>query len=287
MTQACWICDHTSLTMVKEGDIKKLSSDNFAITNADYGITQTIYQCGHCGFLQCSDQDEVVSYYEDLVDPQYETTREARKLQEEKVLDIIGRYKKSGSILDIGAGSGILVEAALQRGYEAVGIEPSKWLTAKATERGLPVHLGIFPHPAVTAKYDVITLVDVIEHVDDPKALVKEISAYLAPGGIFIMVTPDVGSFFAKLLKYKWWHFRVAHIGYFDKKTLDLLTTSAGLKTAKIIRPSWYLSLSYLIERVYSYLPKILHLPLPRFFNTIIIPLNLRDSWLGIYNKSS
>ena len=285
MSDKCWICGNEELVKVKDANIEQVESKDFAITNSNYGVTHAIYQCSNCNFLQCSKNSDVLSFYEELIDPEYESTREARKLQEEKVLDLIQKYKKGGRILDIGAGSGILIEAAIERGFDAIGVEPSKWLTSKATERGLPVKLGIFPSPEITGKFDVITLVDVIEHVDNPTQLVKEIANYLNDDGIFVMVTPDVNSFFAKTLGYKWWHYRVAHIGYFNKTTMNLLSESARLKTLRLLRPSWYFSLSYLIQRVYTYLPKFLRFPLPNFLSKIIIPLNLRDSWMGIYSK--
>ena len=285
MADKCWLCDHSDLIKTKDSNIQDVESKDFAITNSNYGVTHAIYQCQNCNFLQCSENGDVLGYYEDLVDPEYESTRASRKLQEEKVLDLIEKYKTSGRLLDIGAGSGILVEAAKERNYEAVGIEPSKWLVEKAKERGLPIQLGIFPSPEVTGKFDIITLVDVIEHVDNPRQLVQDISEYLTDDGIFVMVTPDVNSFFAKTLGHKWWHYRVAHIGYFNKSTMEKLTQSAKLKTQKLLRPSWYFSLSYLIQRVYTYLPKFLRIPLPNFLSKIIIPLNLRDSWMGIYSK--
>src|SRR6185312_17166433 len=99
-------------------------------------------------------------------------------------------------------------------------IEPSLALQAQAQARGLPVHRGVLPSPNVTGLYDIVTAVDVIEHVPDPVGLMRVIAATMAPQGIAVFVTPDVGSFAARLLSWKWWHYRIAHIGYFDQRTL-------------------------------------------------------------------
>jgi 2-polyprenyl-3-methyl-5-hydroxy-6-metoxy-1,4-benzoquinol methylase len=281
----CWICDKETLKLVKNSNAGELTPSSFAITNSDYGITHNIYKCKDCGFLQCSDAEDVLPFYEELIDEGYENTRSVRLLQEEKVLDLIAKYKKSGTLLDIGAGSGILVEIALKRKYIAKGVEPSKWLQKRAEERKIPITLGIFPNDVIKGNFDVITLVDVIEHVDNPKKLVTDIRNQLSDDGIFVMVTPDVRSLLARVLGFSWWHFRLAHIGYFSKETMEKMTSSAELKTLKFIRPKWYFSLAYLIERVNNYMPSFLEIPILKMFSRITVPLNLYDSWMGVYQK--
>lgn len=282
----CWICGHIGMVSYKEANAPKvLSSDSFAITDNTYGVTTALDKCPSCGFIQSNDISEVVSYYESLEDPAYEVNRKERSLQAVKILEVIQKYKKDGSLLDIGAGSGMLVEQALQMGYEAKGVEPSKWLTSKAKEHGLPVTLGIFPHPDITSQFDIITLIDVIEHVDNPVGLLKDIHNALLPGGYIVVVTPDIGSYTARILRKKWWHFRVAHIGYFNSHTLNLALEKAGFSKVNIQRAKWYFAANYLIQRVYAYLPRFLRLPIPRIFEKVTIPLNLGDSMLAIYQK--
>ncbi|MEX2596168.1 MAG: class I SAM-dependent methyltransferase [Salibacteraceae bacterium] len=284
---SCWVCDHNNLKKVRESKIDEdLKSENFFITNSDYGKTAAIYKCSNCGFLQCPYLTDVISFYEQMEDNQYEEGRDQRLLQERKVMEQIQKIKPGGKLLDIGAGSGILVQAALELGYDAEGVEPSKWLHKQAQKLNLPVELGIFPQEdRLKGPYDVVTLVDVIEHVGDPKGLVKSIREVLKEDGILIVVTPDVDSVMAKTLKYKWWHFRIAHIGYFNKKNLNLVMEKAGFSVFKLMRPTWFFSVAYLLERVSAYLPGKMSVPAPKFIKELIIPINLRDSWMGIYKK--
>lgn len=285
---ACWICGEKDFALIKNSDVKPdLNSMNFAITNFNYGLTGELQQCQSCGFIQCTDLQEVVGYYEDLEDQEYENTRKERKLQEKKLLRLIESYKDNGSILDIGAGSGILVEAALEKGFKAEGIEPSRWLQKNAQKLNLPIHLGIFPHHDTPGPYDIITLVDVIEHVTNPTELLREINKTLDKNGIFVMVTPDVRSVAARLLRFKWWHFRFAHIGYFNRSNLRLLLEKTGFEIIKQTRPAWYFTLKYLGVRVLSFFPKFLRFPLPKFLEKITIPVNLRDSILVICRKKA
>src|SRR5271166_6581694 len=184
----CWVCGCQRLRLVKPSNIHgALTSSSFSITDSHYGMTGAIYQCESCAFLQCTDLEEVLPFYEDLVDFAYDAGRPERSIQARKILEIAHKLQPGGRLLDIGAGSGFLVEQAIQMGYQAEGIEPSAWLQKMAAERGLPVRLGTFPHPAVSRRFDVITLIDVLEHVSDPLGLLRHITESLAGNGTAII----------------------------------------------------------------------------------------------------
>ncbi len=269
---------------IKDSDIpEELGSDNFAITNYDYGRTGELVQCTNCGFIQCTDLNQVIHFYEDLRDEEYENTRNERKLQEKKVIEKIAHFKPSGRLLDIGAGSGIMVETALEKGYGAEGVEPSKWLQELAQKHGLPVHQGVFPHSSVKGEFDIIACIDVIEHVVDPAELLQAMAKQLKNDGILVLVTPDVRSFPARLLKFRWWHFRVAHIGYFNKRNLNMLAERCGFRLLKMSRPTWYFTMKYLLVRLCSFFPEFMRFKPPAFTEKMVIPVNLRDSWMAFY----
>jgi 2-polyprenyl-3-methyl-5-hydroxy-6-metoxy-1,4-benzoquinol methylase len=287
ITDTCWVCgNNRGLVRVKPSNISKaVTSKSFAITDSAYGVTGELAKCPVCGFLQCTNLTDVLGFYQDLEDPGYESSRKQRSLQARKILATLAPFANGKKLLDIGAGSGILVEEARQMGFDAAGIEPSRWLQDKARRRGLEVVLGIFPHPDLPGPFDVITLTDVIEHVSDPVGLLKAAGKALAPGGIIAVTTPDVGALLPKILRYRWWHFRVAHIGYFNKKTLSLAAKRAGLEKIYSGRAKWYFAADYLLERVKIYLPKFLRFPTPKFLERLTIPLNLGDSMFMIFKK--
>lgn len=284
----CWICDSPKMELVKSSNFKDdLTSEDFAITDSHYGTTGEIYKCQNCGFLQCSDLTNVLQFYEQLEDYSYEEGRAERALQAQKLLKIVQKYQPHGQLLDIGAGSGILVEQALKIGYQAEGVEPSKWLQKQAQQYELPVYLGTFPHSELKDSYDIVTVVDVIEHVSNPVNLLSNIYDIISEQGILIVVTPDVDSFMARFLGWKWWHFRIAHIGYFNQNTLNMALAKLGFELLNMKRPTWYFTADYLFERVMKYLPSFVRIPAPNFLKKIIIPLNLGDSLLGIYRRKN
>jgi SAM-dependent methyltransferase len=258
----------------------------FRVTDASYGQTFTIHRCQRCGFLQCMDAENVISQYEEMSDGLYVATSEARRRQMQSLLRTVASFKKIGHLLDVGAGIGLLVEEARKLGFDAEGVEPSRALQATAAARLLPVHLGVIPSPDITGPYDIVSAIDVIEHVDNPLGLLRAIRDLLAADGIGVLVTPDVGSITARVMRWKWWHFRPAHIGYFDRHTISLSLGNAGLSAIMIGRPTWYLPMDYLVSRVMSYLPGSSTLAVPKMFSRIEVPINLHDSLIVVFRRS-
>src|SRR5215472_11517897 len=178
----CWVCEGSETYLVKEANCaSELSPRDFLITDMSYGITGTLVRCKSCGFLFCPELDDVDRFYQALEDPEYEETRDDRLNQMRRMLDNAQRYMRGSRVLDIGAGTGIMVEAAQERGFDAMGVEPSTWLAAVARARGLLVIQGFFPHPSASGSYDLVTLVDVLEHVSHPVQMLRDIRAQLSP----------------------------------------------------------------------------------------------------------
>lgn len=285
---ACWLCGSTDLALARPGNLPaRLGPEAFRITDAGYGRTGDLYDCRGCGFRQARGLDAVLAYYQAMDDPAYEATRGPRLLQARRLLERLWRHRPGGRLLDIGAGSGVLVEAALAMGFAAEGVEPSRALHAAASRHGLPMHLGVLPHPSAAGPFDVATIIDAIEHVPDPIGLLRDVRDVLAPGGLCLVVTPDLGSLAARLLGFRWWHYRVAHIGYFDRATLTLALRGAGFEVLEAARPTWYLPASYLRERAMSYIPGLRRVPVPGWLRRVTLPLNLFDSLLFVCRRVS
>lgn len=267
-----------------------LTPDDFKITDAGYGRTGPLHRCNACSFRfvvfpeHMLQQQSVVQQYERMQDPEYERGRAYRSIQQQKLLARVRReLPDSRTLLDVGAGTGMLLEEAQRQGFErAVGIEPSSWAVEVARARGLDVFPGVLPHPALSQQsFDVITLVDVVEHVDEPIGLLRQCAQALAPTGRLLVVTPDVGSVVARTMGGRWWHYRMAHIGYFDAHTLRLALARAGLRVISLRRPSWYFEASYLYHRLGQYLPlPSIERPPPalRRLMGMHLPLNFFDS---------
>lgn len=282
----CWVCLSENMEKVKESNLPSVNEtpENFKITDNNFGVTGTLHKCSYCTFIQCIDFTNSNEMYERMEDLEYETGRSVRKREMLHILKYAQKIQKFSSILDIGAGSGILLEVAESLGYESVGIEPSYSLAEIAVGHDLKVKQGYFPSDEISGKFDLITLIDVIEHLNEPESLIKDLFNNLQDNGFVIISTPDVSSKFARLMKWNWWHYRVAHIGYFNQSTLDLLMKRCGFEnTGYNSRPLWFFQADYITKRILKLITR--HEFSLRFLRGLTVRVNLHDSILSAYRK--
>ena len=278
----CWVCGKNAFSRVGGTDELSLHPDRFKITDANYGISLPRYKCRNCGFIQCNTKD-VTKFYKGLEDEEYIDSGNQRALQFKKLLKNVKKYiPANGKILDIGAGSGLFLREAAKMGYSATGIEPSLFLANAGKKDGLDIIQGTFPENCPPQKYDAIFLTDVIEHIADPLSMLESIPKFLASGGRVIVTTPDVSSVMAKVMGKRWWHYRIAHVGYYNRYTLKTIMDSAGMCLVKWKYAKWYFSSRYIAERLLNYLPFVK--PLSKLApEKLMIPLNLFDSRLFVF----
>jgi 2-polyprenyl-3-methyl-5-hydroxy-6-metoxy-1,4-benzoquinol methylase len=257
------------------------------VTDDRYGVTLDIFECKLCFFRFCPTKKNLIENYEKMEDNQYVETSVERKLQANELFTKIKRFLTEDVVetLDVGCGSGLFVETLRSNGFSASGVEPSKALSDYALGLGINVINGQVQDIPTDQKFDFISLVDVIEHVDDPNTLVYQLSECLKPNGLLLLVTPRTDSFFHRVLGLKWWHYRLAHVGYFSKKNLSCLLKQNSFDEILSFSPSWYFSLPYLIERIFRYVPGMSGRKVKHFKNRVV-RLNLGDSIAMLARKN-
>jgi len=104
--------------------------------------------------------------------------------------------------LDVGSGAGMSIGTAAKMGFAATGIEPSEKAVALSRRQfDVPVICGLLQaNDALPRDYGMLALWDVIEHVDDPGALLRVCHAHLDPGGVLLLETPDEGALLRKFI---------------------------------------------------------------------------------------
>jgi len=245
----------------------------------------SLRSCRNCGFVFAHPlpEGEVIDLYKNLQDQSYLDSLAPRAIEMRSLLKYaLKRLPTAKTVLDVGAGVGLLMKAAQERGLRAQGVEPSKWLVQQAKAIfGLSLLEGTIPHQDISnQKFDIVFAVDVIEHVSNPVDFLIAIKSYMTEEGIAVITTPDRGSVLAKLMGRKWWHYRLAHIGYFDRKSFSEATRQAEIVIEKFSRQTWYLPFSYLLERVSRYLPVGWALKIfqsSQWLANLTVPVNLHD----------
>ncbi|HRE41762.1 MAG TPA: class I SAM-dependent methyltransferase [Ignavibacteria bacterium] len=289
----CWVCgSENNIPFINQKNDVNIKSTDVKITDDRYGKTLPLYKCSDCSFIFAYPLPEnIIELYENLEDDNYISTLEPRVKEMKDILKLSLKINPDAKrILDVGAGIGLMVNEAKKIGLDALGIEPSKWLVNQAKEIfNLEIIEGIVPDEKLkNEKFDIIYAVDVIEHLETPVQFLKDLSLMLNENGLLVIATPDCDSFIANKMKEKWWHFRLAHIGYFNHKSMSLAVKNAGLKLIKYEKQVWYLPFGYLYQRLSNYLPIGFMTPLVKKFKKVDnfpVRLKLGDSMIAFIKK--
>jgi putative hydrolase of the HAD superfamily len=290
----CWICGSTMTRRLRPSTIsREIDSRSVRITDSAYGQTGALRECRRCGFVFCDPvpREDLVSLYRQMDDPDYQQTSDTRSVQMRHLLDIaLTHCPEARSLLDVGAGTGLMVKEAMSRGLLAEGVEPSRWCVDTGLQAnrvsllcGTLEELG-----GRLGQYDIVALVDVVEHVSDPLDLLRRAGSHMKPDGIMMIVTPDFSSAFARLMGRYWWHCRVAHVCYFNPGSMTRALHAAGLEAQRVLYAGWQFPWSYVLTRLarYLFVPPVgtllRALAGKRRFQTRVINLNLRDSRIFI-----
>lgn len=140
------------------------------------------------------------------------------------------RGLRFASVLDVGCGTGEFLSGLWRRGIDVHGLEPSALAAGHAASAGLDVFQGDVGEYPLGRSFDLITLWNVIEHMQDPAGDLRRLRDLLAPGGTIVILTPDASSRQARAFGRDWAGLEVPkHLQLFDGSSLRTLATNAGL----------------------------------------------------------
>ena len=157
--------------------------------------------------------------------------------------DLIKKYKSSGSLFDLGAGWGHFMLTGQMLGYDVYGIEISEqpYLYSK-NDLKLPVdHIDFFDMKE-DKKFDIVTMWDVLEHIDKADDVIAKCARITAKDGYIVIQVPQIDSYFAKKHKDNWKMMGLDHVNYFGKKTITQLLKKHGYEV-KTIKSSFEIKL--------------------------------------------
>lgn len=217
-------------------------------------------RCRTCrlGFLATFPQDpwalyDTLEYYQSWNDPGSRGLEMSRRVKEKTADWVLGQIERlvgpRRRLLEVGCAFGHFLERARARGYDVHGVEVSP-AVEQAARSGLTVfRMPLEQIPVADGSYDAIVLLDVIEHLPDPVAVVKQCRRLLnTAGGILLLITPDLESLACKVFKSRWVHFKSEHLYYYSKVSLTKLLRMNGFEVMRIRRASKGMSLRYLVS---------------------------------------
>lgn len=200
----CLICGSENIAMftkVKEYVIKKCSN------------------CGF-GFTENTKLQDVLYHRDD----EYIQEEELFKNIFQKRVDIITKLAKPGKVLEVGCSTGLLLSLLKSKGWDVMGVEPSKKAAEVAKGRGINTIVGIFENVKFTEKFDLIIFNHVLEHVENPELILEKCYKILSPKGVVLISLPNFDSLSAKIQQENWpLLLPNEHLWHFTPKALKML----------------------------------------------------------------
>ena len=220
------------------------------------------------------------------IESSYWLHRFKRRLTYAWPISVIRAYakpSKSLSLLEIGTGSGFFLDTAKHAfpGVELTGLEYDERLLAVTCARVPDAYCvqGNAEYFSFAPKvFDVVVSFQVIEHLYEPSAMLRNVRNSMSPDGIFIFTTPNLGGLGSRVMGQKWHGYRDDHVSL---KTCEDWT---ALLTASGFRPI------YVGSTFFSGIPWMNRFPLGllNWFLLVVVrvlPWRLGESYCGVFKK--
>lgn len=171
-------------------------------------MSTAVVKCRNCGFIYTNYKimlplNESLSFYNEPKDYLSSVCQDPLELFN-NTLNLIERFvRHRGKLLDVGSGKGEFLAAARKRGWEVFGVEPSGNFVRYAKEKyGLDIQNSNLDEASFPEKFfDAVTLNMVLEHIENPHALLSVIHKILKKGGLLYIEVPNMDSMLLKLIK--------------------------------------------------------------------------------------
>lgn len=156
-------------------------------------VTRRYLACPSCGLVFLSPRPstaKVEEYYRDSYDGSYGAAESSadRWPVFASVLDHLSQFRRApGRLLDIGCGDGAFMALCRDAGWTCTGVEVSQGAATRGRAKGLAVVLPEELERSSIPPFDVVTLVNVLETVTDPTAVIQAVAKSVAPRGLVVI----------------------------------------------------------------------------------------------------
>lgn len=217
----------------------------------DIGLQAWHFECATCGYEKADFKPLInENYAHEQINEEFRKNglRSLRIKNFNKLLSTIRANSPSSiSLLDVGCAHGWFLEAAKEKGFDVLGIEPDINIYQATKQRDMPVRNGFFPNVlSGNELFDVIIFNDVFEHIPDVNNVLAGCRDHLKKGGVLVLNMPSSSGIFyiiSRLLC----RFKVVgfferlwqkglpspHLHYFRKNNLNMLLQTNGFDVVK------------------------------------------------------
>lgn len=264
----CAICGGDDTREIFKVDLQKKSLSAVLINGQPVELTEheTIVRCRNCGLQYVNPRWQsfpglstyTLAHEQEYFARSYAVRSRAYGQLVRRFPQWLGR--EAHTLLDVGSGDGVLLEIASTLGLRVLGLETSQALIADSRKRLGEQAVGdidITELPA--AQFDVVTLINVIEHLREPRLMLAAAARVLVPDGIIVLHTPNAGGVPARLRGAQWHQIEpLEHLYYFTGQTLGCLLERTGFEPIGrfniSVSSGLALQVHHLLERLGIYL---------------------------------
>jgi 2-polyprenyl-3-methyl-5-hydroxy-6-metoxy-1,4-benzoquinol methylase len=164
------------------------------------------------------------------------------------ILNLLQPYRKVGTLLEVGCAAGFFLKVAEENGWTVQGVEIMAPAVEYArTSLGLNVFEGTLEQAQLAAdSFDVVVMIETVEHLLDPAQALGEAYRVLRTGGIIWVAVPNLNSIMRSLMGVDWSVLSPAeHLYYFTVETLEKMLRKAGFQSVEFI---WQVGLQTIWE---------------------------------------
>lgn len=230
------------------------TTDRFGVALADIVRCR---ECGHMQLEQLPSESDLADSYRAAESLAYVAEEAGQRATARANLVAIERHVPPGRLVDLGCWVGFLLAEARERGWHAVGVEPSEFASAYAREQ---LGLDVSTADLLTAElgreaFSAVVLADVIEHLPSPAAALERAGDLLDPAGVLAIALPDAGSRLARTMGARWWSILPTHLHYFTRHSIGRLLGRCGFEVLEANSAPKTFSIGYYLGRLSGYSP--------------------------------
>jgi len=193
-------------------------------------------RCSRCGCLWADDARQQHRILNDAYERVPETYFDVQENDPKYVRfykhleQLVNQHVSGKTILDVGCGEGVFL-STISDEWCKQGVEPSESGASLARKKNLNVAHALIDTLPQQSQVDLISALDVIEHIIDPHNFVELLKRHLRPGGLVLLLTGDADSYAARVAGSQWSYLRwCGHISVFSQAGLRNLLQSHGFE---------------------------------------------------------
>jgi len=126
-------------------------------------------------------------------------------LAHKKIISFLAGIDRSVKVIDIGCGDGFFLNLLAGMGFEGIqGIDPGRPMVERCREKGFSVQRKSIGDLTGTGEFDLVLLIEVLEHLEEPSAAIRKIHSLLHPGGKLILTVPVCDSLLKRYHRFRY-----------------------------------------------------------------------------------